>query len=122
MIIDHPRGNLTRRFGALTAVDHLNLEVAQGEIFGAGGSGRRRQDHHHAAAVRPDGSDRRQGDRSRATTSPRSSTRSRIRSATWRSASACMAISRSNENMAFYADLFGIIGREREELSGGCCR
>jgi len=26
--------NLTRRFGALTAVDRLNLEVAQGEIFG----------------------------------------------------------------------------------------
>ena len=25
--------NLTRKFGALTAVDHLNLEVAQGEIF-----------------------------------------------------------------------------------------
>jgi ABC-2 type transport system ATP-binding protein len=26
--------DLTRRFGALTAVDHLNLEVARGEIFG----------------------------------------------------------------------------------------
>ena len=26
--------NLTRRFAALTAVDHLNLEVAEGEIFG----------------------------------------------------------------------------------------
>ena len=26
--------NLTRRFGALTAVDHLNLEIAKGEIFG----------------------------------------------------------------------------------------
>jgi ABC-2 type transport system ATP-binding protein len=26
--------NLTRRFGALTAVDHLNLEVTAGEIFG----------------------------------------------------------------------------------------
>jgi ABC-2 type transport system ATP-binding protein len=26
--------NLTRRFGALTAVDHLNLDVAEGEIFG----------------------------------------------------------------------------------------
>jgi ABC-2 type transport system ATP-binding protein len=26
--------NLTRRFGALTAVDHLNIEVAKGEIFG----------------------------------------------------------------------------------------
>jgi ABC-2 type transport system ATP-binding protein len=25
--------NLTRRFGTLTAVDHLNLEVAEGEIF-----------------------------------------------------------------------------------------
>src|SRR3954452_17644199 len=26
--------NLTRRFGELTAVDHLNLTVAKGEIFG----------------------------------------------------------------------------------------
>ncbi len=26
--------DLTRRFGALTAVDHLNLEIAEGEIFG----------------------------------------------------------------------------------------
>ncbi len=26
--------NLTRRFGTLTAVDHLNLEIARGEIFG----------------------------------------------------------------------------------------
>src|SRR5579862_7833557 len=26
--------DLTRRFGALTAVDHLNLSVAAGEIFG----------------------------------------------------------------------------------------
>jgi ABC-2 type transport system ATP-binding protein len=26
--------NVTRRFGALTAVDHLNLEIGRGEIFG----------------------------------------------------------------------------------------
>jgi ABC-type multidrug transport system ATPase subunit len=26
--------DLTRRFGVLTAVDHLNLTVAAGEIFG----------------------------------------------------------------------------------------
>src|SRR5579884_4285508 len=26
--------NLTRRFGVLTAVDHLNLDIAAGEIFG----------------------------------------------------------------------------------------
>ena len=26
--------NLTRRFGSVTAVDHLNLEIAEGEIFG----------------------------------------------------------------------------------------
>lgn len=26
--------NLTRRFGSLTAVDHLNIDVAEGEIFG----------------------------------------------------------------------------------------
>jgi ABC-2 type transport system ATP-binding protein len=26
--------DLTKRFGALTAVDHLNLEIGRGEIFG----------------------------------------------------------------------------------------
>ena len=26
--------NLTRKFGTLTALDHLNLEVEEGEIFG----------------------------------------------------------------------------------------
>src|SRR5215470_1003829 len=26
--------NLTRKFGDLTAVDHLNLEIARGEVFG----------------------------------------------------------------------------------------
>jgi ABC-2 type transport system ATP-binding protein len=26
--------NLTRKFGAMTAVDHLNIEIARGEIFG----------------------------------------------------------------------------------------
>ena len=26
--------NLTRKFGDLTAVDHLNLDIAEGEIFG----------------------------------------------------------------------------------------
>ena len=30
--------NLTKRFGKLTAVDHLNLEVTKGEVFGLVGS------------------------------------------------------------------------------------
>ncbi|WP_254591307.1 hypothetical protein [Methanocella conradii] len=32
--------DLTRKFGAITAVDRLNIEVRQGEIFGSGCLGR----------------------------------------------------------------------------------
>ncbi len=41
MSITHPAiktDNLTKRFGELTAVDHLNLTIARGELFGLVGS------------------------------------------------------------------------------------
>ncbi len=58
---DHRATDLTRRFGNLTAVDHLNLEIARRGNLRAGGSGRRRQNHDDAAAVRADGSHGRRG-------------------------------------------------------------
>ncbi len=107
---------LTRRFGALTAVDHLNLEVAQGEIF---------------ALVGPDGAGK--------TTSMRmlcglmDPTEGRAIVAGFDVSKEPDAVKDQigymaqrfglygdltvDENMAFYGDLFGIVGRERQELS-----
>src|SRR5690348_1598271 len=106
---------LTRRFGTLTAVDHLNLEVAQGEIF---------------ALVGPDGAGK--------TTTMRmlcglmDPTEGRAMVAGFDVSKNPDAVKDQigymaqrfglygdltvDENMAFYGDLFGIVGREREEL------
>jgi len=108
--------NLTRRFGDLTAVDHLNLEIAEGEIFGL---------------VGPDGAGK--------TTTLRllcglmDPTEGSVEVAGHEVAKEPDAVKDQigymaqrfglygdltvDENMAFYADLFGIIGRERQELT-----
>ncbi len=113
--------NLTRRFGALTAVDHLNLEIAEGEIFGL---------------VGPDGAGK--------TTTMRllcglmDPTEGRAIVAGHDVARELNAVKDQigymaqrfglyndltvAENMAFYADLFGVVGREREELSARLLR
>ena len=107
--------DLTRRFGDLTAVDHLNLDVARGEIFGL---------------VGPDGAGK--------TTTLRmlcglmDPTEGSARVAGHDTARESQAVKDSigymaqrfglyndltvEENMAFYADLFGIVGAERERL------
>src|SRR5437868_3546855 len=109
--------NLTRRFGELVAVDHLNLEVAAGEIF---------------ALVGPDGAGK--------TTTMRllcglmNPTEGRAIVAGHDVAKELDAVKDQigymaqrfglygdltvDENMAFYGDLFGVIGRERDELTG----
>jgi ABC-2 type transport system ATP-binding protein len=108
--------NLTRKFGDLIAVDHLNLEVNEGEIFGL---------------VGPDGAGK--------TTTMRLLC-GLMDPTEGKAIVAGHDVSREldqmkdqigymaqrfglytdltvAENMAFYADLFGVIGREREELS-----
>ncbi len=118
--------NLTRVFnagktGALTAVDHLNLQVAEGEIF---------------ALVGPDGAGK--------TTTMRLLT-GLMNPTEGRAVVAGHDVSKNidavkdqigymaqrfglytdltvAENMAFYADLFGIVGTERKELSGRLLR
>src|SRR5580700_9595087 len=108
--------NLTRKFGPLTAVDHLNLDVAEGEIF---------------ALVGPDGAGK--------TTTMRLLC-GLMDPTEGRAIVAGHDVSREldqmkdqigymaqkfglygdltvEENMAFYADLFGILGQERAELS-----
>ena len=118
--------NLTRVFtrgklGALTAVDHLNLDVAEGEIF---------------ALVGPDGAGK--------TTTMRLLT-GLMNPTEGRAVVAANDVSKNidavkdqigymaqrfglytdltvAENMAFYADLFGIVGVERKELSARLLR
>jgi ABC-2 type transport system ATP-binding protein len=107
--------DLTRRFGALTAVDRLNITVAPGEIFGL---------------VGPDGAGK--------TTTMRilsglmDPTEGTARVAGHDVAREARAVKDQigymaqrfglyqdltvEENMAFYGDLFGIVGKEREDL------
>src|SRR5579863_9872044 len=107
---------LTRRFGAVTAVDHLDLEIPEGEIF---------------ALVGPDGAGK--------------TTTMRLLCGLMDPAEGTAVVCGHDvakepdavkdqigymaqrfglygdltvdENMAFYGDLFGIVGREREELT-----
>jgi ABC-2 type transport system ATP-binding protein len=107
--------DLTRRFGALTAVDRLNISVAPGEIFGL---------------VGPDGAGK--------TTTLRilsglmNPTEGTARVAGHDVATEARAVKDQigymaqrfglyqdltvEENMAFYGDLFGIVGAERADL------
>ena len=108
--------NLTRRFGTLTAVDHLDLEVAPGEIF---------------CLVGPDGAGK--------TTTLRllcglmNPTEGSVTVAGFDVTNQLDAVKDQigymaqrfglygdltvDENMAFYGDLFGVVGKEREELT-----
>ena len=112
---------LTRRFGELTAVDHLDLSVAQGEIFGL---------------VGPDGAGK--------TTTLRllcgllDPTEGNARVAGYDAARQSQAVKDRigymaqrfglyqdlsvQENMDFYADLFGIVGAERAKLGADLLR
>ena len=110
--------NLTRKFGALTAVDHMNVEIAEGEIF---------------ALVGPDGAGK--------TTTMRmlcgqmNSTEGNAIVAGHDVSKELEAVKDQigymaqrfglyadltvAENMTFYSDLFGVTGREREVRGQG---
>jgi ABC-2 type transport system ATP-binding protein len=108
---------LTRRFGKLTAVDHLDLEIAQGEIFGLvgpDGAGKTTTLRLLCGLMNPsEGKAMVAGhDVSREV----DAVKDRIgymaqRFGLYQDLSVA-------ENMEFYADLFGITGGERDRLTG----
>ena len=110
--------DLTRRFGTLTAVDRLNLEVAPGEIFGLvgpDGAGKTTTLRLMCGLMAPD-----QGqvlidgrDAARET----DVVRDHIGYMAQRFG--LYPDLTVDENMFFYADLFGITGRDREDLLPG---
>ena len=51
--------NLGKRYGDITAVEHLSLRVAEGEIYAFLGLERGRENHHHPHAAGDDPPDRR---------------------------------------------------------------
>jgi ABC-2 type transport system ATP-binding protein len=112
---------LTRRFGALVAVDHLNLTVAQGEIFGLvgpDGAGKTTTLRMLCGLMDPsEGSARVAGhDVAR---EPRA-VKDQIGYMAQRFG--LYQDLTVEENMVFYADLFGITGGERDNLTAQLLR
>jgi drug efflux transport system ATP-binding protein len=108
--------DLTRRFGELTAVDHLNLSVAQGEIFGLvgpDGAGKTTTLRMLCTLMNPtEGSAQVAGH-----DVVRESTAVKDQIGYMAQRFGLYADLTVAENMAFYADLFDITGETRIELS-----
>jgi ABC-2 type transport system ATP-binding protein len=108
--------NLTRRFGDLTAVDRLNLEIAEGEIFGLvgpDGAGKTTTLRLLCGLMNPtEGSVTVVG---HDVAKEPDAVKDQIGYMAQRFG--LYADLTVDENMAFYADLFGIVGRERVELT-----
>ena len=108
--------NLTRRFGGLTAVDHLNIEIAPGEIFGLvgpDGAGKTTTLRLFCGLLDPtEGEARVSGhDASRDV----DAVKDQIGYMAQRFG--LYADLTVEENMKFYSDLFGVTGAERTELT-----
>jgi len=108
--------NLTRKFGALTAVDHLNLEIAEGEIFGLvgpDGAGKTTTMRMLCGLMNPtDG---------KAIVAGHDVSRD-LEAVKDQIGYMAQRFGLYNdltvaENMRFYSDLFGVMGREREDLT-----
>ncbi|HML17475.1 MAG TPA: ABC transporter ATP-binding protein [Bryobacteraceae bacterium] len=108
--------NLTRRFGELTAVDHLNLDIAEGEIFslvGPDGAGKTTtmrllcglMDPTEGKAIIAGHDVSKELDQMKDQIGYMAQRFGLYTDLT------------VQENMDFYSDLFGITGRERQELS-----
>jgi ABC-2 type transport system ATP-binding protein len=113
--------DLTRRFGSLTAVDHLNLTVAAGEIFGLvgpDGAGKTTTLRMLCGLVNPsEGSARVAG---HDVVQEPQAVKDRIG---YMAQKFGLYLDLSvEENMAFYADLFGIVAAERAALTARLLR
>src|SRR5579862_330442 len=113
--------NLTRRFGELTAVDHLNLDVAEGEIFGlVGPDGAGKTTTMRLLCGLMDPTEGKAVVAGHDVTRELDQMKDQIGYMAQRfGLYTDLTVA---ENMAFYADLFAIIGREREELSARLLR
>jgi ABC-2 type transport system ATP-binding protein len=108
--------NLTRKFGALTAVDHLNLEIAEGEIFGLvgpDGAGKTTTMRMLCGLMNPTGG--------KVTVAGHDVSRDleAVKDQIGYMAQRFGLYSDLTvaENMQFYSDLFGVTGRERDNLT-----
>jgi len=108
--------NLTRRFGSLTAVDHLNLEVQAGEIFclvGPDGAGKTTTLRLLCSLMDPtEGSAEVAG---HDVVKESDAVRDQIGYMAQRFG--LYPDLTVDENMFFYSDLYGIVGKERDELT-----
>jgi ABC-2 type transport system ATP-binding protein len=108
--------NLTRKFGALTAVDRLNLDVEAGEIFGlVGPDGAGKTTTMRLLCGLMDPTEGKAIVVGHDVTQELDQVKDQIGYMAQRFG--LYSDLTVDENMAFYADLFGIVGREREELS-----
>ena len=113
--------DLTKRFGALTAVDHLNLTVGRGEIFGLvgpDGAGKTTTVRMLCGLMDPS--------EGAATVAghdvARESQAVKDQIGYMAQRFGLYADLTVQENMVFYADLFGITGAERDRLSAQLLR
>jgi ABC-2 type transport system ATP-binding protein len=108
--------NLTRRFDSLTAVDHLNLEITEGEIFGLvgpDGAGKTTTLRLLCGLMDPtEGSATVVG---HDVTKETDQVKDQIGYMAQRFG--LYTDLTVDENMLFYSDLFGVTGRERDELT-----
>jgi ABC-2 type transport system ATP-binding protein len=113
--------DLTRRFDALTAVDHLNLTVARGEIFGLvgpDGAGKTTTLRMLCGLMSPsEGSARVAGH-----DVVRESQAVKDQIGYMAQRFGLYVDLTVEENMIFYADLFGIVGEQRQELTAQLLR
>ncbi len=112
---------LTRRFGGLTAVDHLDLTVAAGEIFGLvgpDGAGKTTTLRLLASLLDPDEG----GARVAGLDVVKESQAVKDQIGYMAQRFGLYHDLTVQENMDFYADLFGIFGQERRSLSAELLR
>jgi ABC-2 type transport system ATP-binding protein len=113
--------NLTRRFGALTAVDRLNLEVARGEVFGlVGPDGAGKTTTLRMLTGLLDPSEGRAWVAGHDAAREPQAVKDRIGYMAQRFG--LYGDLTVDENMTFYADLFGVTGAERGRLTAQLLR